>query len=311
VGGDSEDVVAPMREKIAVAPPPGATAADTEPEEPPAFLEQPSLDEAPFGRMKEPRGAAVDIGGRIWIADFGNSRLRVFDSSGRYVGGWGGRGNGTFGLREPCAVAIRGADVYIADTWNGRIQHFTLAGEWKQTATGLYGPRGVAAAPDGSVWVADTGNNRITHYDSALESLGAFGKKGSGPDEFSGPVGIAVGATGTVYVADTGNRRIQILDSSGHRLREIRFPGWQVTAVEPHIAVGADESLFVTDPGQNKLIELDRNGSLRREWNAGSDGKALARPTGVAIDRKNAILYVVNSGSNSVSQIRLSERKTP
>src|SRR2546422_7217499 len=60
----------------------------------------------------------------------------------------GNRGNGTFELRDPCAVTVHGEDVYVADTWNGRIQKFSIAGEWKATAAGLFGPRGVAAAPE-------------------------------------------------------------------------------------------------------------------------------------------------------------------
>ena len=77
--------------------------------------------------MKDPRDGAVYGKGRIWIADCGNSRLRSFDQDGGYLGGWGGRGNGNYGLRELCGVAIRGDEIYVADTWNGRVQAFALS----------------------------------------------------------------------------------------------------------------------------------------------------------------------------------------
>ena len=128
---------------------PGAAAAGvtphaTAPKEPlepsaPQIRESPSADRAPWAGMKEPRDAAVDSRGRLWIADFGNSRLRVFDGNGGYLGGLGNRGNGSYELRDPCAVAIRGDDVYVADTWNGRIQKYSITGEWKATAAGLFG----------------------------------------------------------------------------------------------------------------------------------------------------------------------------
>ena len=54
-----------------------------------------------------------------------------------------------------------------------------------------------------------------------------------------------------------------------------------------------------------------REASAGYTWGPDLLSKAFARPTGVAIDRKTAILYVVNSGNNSVGQIKLSERKTP
>jgi sugar lactone lactonase YvrE len=38
-------------------------------------------------------------------------------------------------------VAIRGDALYIADTWNGRVEAFALAGAPRGRATELYGPR--------------------------------------------------------------------------------------------------------------------------------------------------------------------------
>ncbi len=307
-GGDSQDVLVPTHEKV--EPPAGAPAPDTEPEEAPSISTKPREDVPPFGGMREPRDAAVDGQGRIWIADFGNSRLRVFDADGGFLGGWGGRGAGTFGLREACGVAISGDDLYVADTWNGRIQRYTLGGEWKATATGLYGPRGVAVAPDKTVWVSDTGNNRVLHYDANLNLLGSVGKKGSGPGDFQGPVGIAVGGTGSVYVADVSNKRIDVLTAAGDPEPAIAFPGWGQPG-EPHIEVGPGEKLFITDPEANQLVELDRGGAVLARWTADDAHKAFSKPTGVAIDPRRSILYVVNSGSSTVSSLRLPERKSP
>jgi YYY domain-containing protein len=305
VGGDSEDVIAPARESLP-EPAPGQVAEETE--EPPSIQETPEAGRAPFSGMREPRDAAVDGIGRLWVADFGTSRLRNFDGQGGYLGGWGGKGNGTFGLREPCGVAIRGDDLYIADTWNGRIQYVTVTGEWKATASGLYGPRGVAVAPDGKVWVTDTGNNQLIVYGPGLTEPRTLGKKGSGPGEFSGPVGIAAGPSGSVYVADVMNRRIQVWDSAGNFRNALPFPGWPEWS-EPHLEVGDDETLYVADPAKGVVLHLDRSGALLQTWTAGDDGLALKRPTGVALDRKRAILYVIDSGSNQVATLKLPEGK--
>jgi DNA-binding beta-propeller fold protein YncE len=305
VGGDSEDVIAPARESL---PEPAPGQVVDEKEEPPSIQETPEAGRAPFSGMREPRDGAVDGKGRLWVADFGTSRLRIFDAEGGYLGGWGGKGAGTFGLREPCGVAIRGDDLYVADTWNGRIQYFTLAGEWKATASGLYGPRGVAVAPDGKVWVTDTGNNQLVVYDPALAQPRTLGKKGSGPGEFSGPVGIAAGPSGSIYVADVMNRRIQVWDSGGNFRAALPFPGWPEWS-EPHLEVGDDETLYVTDPAKASVLHLDRGGALLQTWTAGDDGLALKRPTGVALDRKRAILYAIDSGNNLVATLKLPEGK--
>jgi YYY domain-containing protein len=306
IGGNAEDVIVPVREALPVA----EKRPQEEPEESPTISETPISQAPPFSGMKEPRDAAVDEQGRIWIADFGNSRLRIFNPEGGLLGGWGGRGNGTFGLQQPCGVAISGENVYIADTWNGRIQSFTVKGVWKSTATGLFGPRGIAVAGDGRVWVTDTGNKRVLVYDGTLKELQQIGKLGSGPLEFSDPVGIAAGPSGSIYVADTGNARIQVLSDKGQFERAISVPGWNRN-VEPHLEVDQDGTIYASDTKNNALMIFKPSGELDNRRSLDDSNRPLARPTGVALDRKNRILYVVNSGNSTISKWKLPEKSKP
>ncbi|HEU5250314.1 MAG TPA: NHL repeat-containing protein [Thermoanaerobaculia bacterium] len=293
------------------APVANAGPPPDEPEDTPRFQDSAAPGRKPFDGMKEPRDAAVDGRGRVWVADFGNSRLRVFDSDGGYLGGWGGRSSGTYGFRDPCAVAIRGDRVYVADTWNGRIQGFTTAGEPKGSASGLFGPRGVGVGEDGRVWVSDTGNNRVTVFDENLANPQSFGSRGNGAGQFFAPVGIAVGPSGNVYVADSGNRRVVVLRKDGGFVRAWPVPGWEHT-VEPYVEVDDDENVYVTDPGQaNAVLVFDREGRVASRLTAGDDGEALGLPTGLGLDRKNRLLFVVNIVGSRVSRIHLNGQKTP
>src|SRR5262249_28919969 len=308
VGGETEDVFSVMREALPETPK-TAEAPGDEPEESPSISDSASADRPAYFGMREPRDGAVDGKGRLWVADFGKNRIRIFDPNGGFLGGWGGRGNGNYGLREPCGVAIQGEDVYVADTWNGRAELFSLAGEWKASAAGFYGPRGIAASSNGDVWVTDSGNNQLVRLDKGLADRKIVGKKGSGPAEFLGPVGIAVGPSGSVYVADVGNRRIQVLDSQGSFSSSISFPGW-ADWCEAHLEADRDESLYVSDPLKNNVLHLDPKGAVLQTWTASSEGQPFSRPTGIAIDGARGILYVINAGTNSVARTPPPERKT-
>jgi DNA-binding beta-propeller fold protein YncE len=165
-------------------------------------------------------------------------------------------------------------------------------------------------APDGTVWVTDTGNKRLVAFDSELKQLRTLGRLGSGPGEFSDPVGIAAGRDGSLYVADAGNKRIQVLDATGRFARQIPIADWKM-GVEPHIDVDEDGTLYVSNPPRNALLQLDPSGAVKKTYTRDDTGQELSRPTGVAIDRKNRLLYLINSGNNKVSRFELTGGRRP
>ena len=145
-------------------------------------------------------------------------------------------------------------------------------------------------------------------YEADLTGGIPFGKKGSGKNEFSGPIGIAAGPSGKIYVADTGNRRIQVLDANGGFVATWPLVAW-ADGTEPHVAVDSDETVYVTDPPGNALLELAPDGRPLRRLLADAAGVPFSRPTGLALDRKTRMLYVINSGNSSVATMPLPERK--
>jgi sugar lactone lactonase YvrE len=307
-GVPTQDSILPFKETLPETAAAGGEPQD-EPEEAPAIAPKSSGDQPLYASLKEPRGAAVDEDGRLWIADFGHSRIRVYDKDGGFLGGWGGRGSGQYGLRELCAVATRDDRLYIADTWNGRILAFSLDGTPRGTAADLYGPRGIAVAPDGRVWVSDTGNHRVVSFAPDLTDPKPYGRKGSGPDQFSSPVGIAVSPEGEIYVADTSNKRIRVLGPDGESRRNIPLPAWGEN-VEPQLAVAPDGTIYATDPGPGAVLVIDPSGAVRERITLDEAGRKFENPTGIAIDPKDRILYVVSSGSSSIARLPLA-KKTP
>ena len=189
-------------------------------------------------RFNLPHGVAVDESGNIYVADFGNNRIRKITASGN-VTTLAGSGKPEFadGLGKeasfngPNSVAIDGSgNVYVADRGNNRIRKIspngtvaTLAGSGKpEFADGLgkeasfNQPSGIAVDGIGNVYVADSYNHRIRKIGPSgyVTTLVGSGNPGSedgygSAASFNSPYAIAVDAGGAVYVADQLNHKIR------------------------------------------------------------------------------------------------------
>jgi peptidylamidoglycolate lyase len=123
------------------------------------------------GQFNVPHGIAVDTGGRVYVADRGNARIQIFDSTGRFLTAWHGDL-----LGRPWAVrvgpdgfiyAVDGGDLPEPGPDRARILKLTATGEIVAVfgAFGNYDgqfvwPHCVAVASDGSVYVGDVATGR-------------------------------------------------------------------------------------------------------------------------------------------------------
>ncbi|HPH96247.1 MAG TPA: SMP-30/gluconolactonase/LRE family protein [Anaerolineaceae bacterium] len=278
--------------------------------------------------LQSPRGVAFAPDGTFYVADSRNHRIVHFDAAGKQLNAWGSltppsavpEGSlpnpevGTF--NEPWGVAV-GPDgsVYVADTWNNRIQKFTADGafvkQWgkpgqAETPDSFWGPRGVAVDAQGRVYVTDTGNKRVVIFTSNGEFLSEFGGAGIEPGQLDEPVGIAVDASGNVYVADTWNGRIQVF--APDELRQVFTPvsQWPVEAWgsqgidnKPFLAVDNAGNIFFTDPEAGRVIQFNSGGQFVRTWGeADKSGISLNMASGVAVDSNTGLVWVSDGVDN-------------
>lgn len=287
-----------------------APAAAASPAPPPATEEAPSFKETaaggqePYAAVQAPFDGAMDDRGRLWVLDSANGRLRVFDSKGGYLGGWGGTvEKGEYSFRGPEGIAISGNTVYIADTWGGAIRAYSLKGEPAGRATGLYGPRGIAAT-QGAVWATDTGNGRVMAYDSELKNPREIGKPGIGPGLFNGPVGIAIAPSGQVFIGDSANGRIQVLNKDGRFVSSWNLP-WLKKSWQAHLAVDSRGIVYISYPDAGQILAFDKSGTQQKVWTADGAGTKFVRPLGVVVDARQGVLYVMDVGIHKVLKIGL------
>ena len=197
-----------------------------------------------------PSGVAVDGAGNLFIADYGNHRIRRVDRAGTIttVAGTGRRGfSGDGGpadqawLYSPHGVAVDGAgNLFIADQYNHRIRRVdptgtitTVAGTGECCFGGdggpadqaqLNDPDGVAVDGAGNLFIADTDNHRIRRVDptGTITTVAGTGRPGfsgdGGPADqalLRYPSGVAVDGAGNLFIADTSNGRIRRVDPAG------------------------------------------------------------------------------------------------
>ena len=180
------------------------------------------------GEFYYPFGVATDNSNNIYVADTGNHRIQIFDSSGNFNStfGSGGSLNGQFS--SPRGIAIDSSNnIYVADTGNNRIQIFDSSGNYllkfgtSGSSDGAFdAPRGITT-DDSKIYVADTNNNRVQIFNSTGTFQLKFGVVGTSNGQFNSTQGIEVDSSGNIFVGDTNNARVQKFNSTGGFISKI------------------------------------------------------------------------------------------
>ena len=271
----------------------------------------------PDMQMNAPRDIAIAPDGTLYVADSGNNRILHLDTDGTLLHTWGEYAASNYetgvmapegSFNEPWGVAV-GPDgsVYVADTWNNRIQKFTAEGKfvtmWGEFGAAesryhFWGPRGVAVDDEGRVFVTDTGNKRVVIFDSAGNDLAVFGGAGMGVGQMDEPVGLEVDDQGRVYIADTWNDRVQVmLPDAGNLLSYSSNITWDINGWygdsldnKPFLAVNADYQVFVADPLLGRILAFDLAGNFLQGWGGYGSGTAeIGIAGGIAADANGGV----------------------
>jgi DNA-binding beta-propeller fold protein YncE len=184
------------------------------------------------GKFNGPEGIAVDSSGNVWVLDNANNRVEEFSAQGEFKQalGWGVNKNGTAkletctseckaGMRggeagefsEPTDLAFSGANLYVTDSANHRVQELTPAGTYVTQfgSSTLSYPEGIATDSGGNLYVVDHNKADVVEFSPTGQVRTTFGAEGSANGDLKTPVGIALDEAGDAYVADEGNDRVE------------------------------------------------------------------------------------------------------
>ncbi len=236
-----------------------------------------------------PVGVAY-YGGKVYVGDFGNQRVRAVASGAvsTFAGsGVQGKLNGAassaqFNFPAGVALSADGKTLYVADSANDMVRKIvggtvsTLAGSGvKGLLNGAAGgarfnyPRGIAV--DGAkVYVADTENHCIRMISGGVVStVAGSGTAGylngaAASARFNAPHGVFV-VSSKVYVADSDNHRIRVISggivstlagtsSSGN----IDGPVASATFGTPVDLVVSGTKVYVVDQSNHRIRRIDK-----------------------------------------------------
>ncbi|MBI4718100.1 MAG: NHL repeat-containing protein [Planctomycetes bacterium] len=225
-----------------------------------------------------PQGLSVDADENLWVADAINHRVLMFldpaatdaiadivlgqadFNSAEQNLGLGEAAARADSLNYPGRVLVRGAHLYVADSGNSRVLHYSLSQgvQGQLAADRVWGQFGDFTAPfknnDNSGNCANTG------------------EQGCGPpsaDNLFNPIGIAVDAYDSLYVADWANNRV------------LRFDD-HLTSDTTADAVFGQATFAGNAPNSGGLVS------------------GLAQPTDVAVDPTGLRLLAADAGNNRV-----------
>jgi sugar lactone lactonase YvrE len=180
--------------------------------------------------FSSPKNLDITADGTIYVADFGNKKIRVISPTGQVsTPTWG-----NLVCAPLCVQADTNNNIYVGSS-DGNIYKVNLlfgqlsiyTGQGKlgfldgNSSTALFnGAAGFMISNNGKLYVADTGNNRIrvVDTDGSTSTLAGTGDSGyvdttasisAANCQFNAPNDVAIDSAGNLYVIDTGNSCIR------------------------------------------------------------------------------------------------------
>jgi DNA-binding beta-propeller fold protein YncE len=266
-------------------------------------------------QFRGPALVATSKQGDIYVSDFHNHRVQIFDKNGQWKQAIGSYGveNGQF--NNPMGIVFNSNnDLIVVDQKNHRVEIFNENMEFVK-AFGSKGsengqldcPCGIAVDASDNIIVADYNNNCVQIFDKDGNWKRTIGKKGSDNGEFSSPSDVCVCKTdGRIYVSDYGNDRIQVFNSEGEFLFKFGSKGSENNQFQHPCGIELSRCgkyLLVCDSSNHRIqVFSSMNGAFIKSYGAwGSEDGQFKHPCGVCVTPSNQI--IITDWGNSRIQL--------
>ena len=268
-----------------------------------------------------PTDVAVDAAGRLYLTDFGNSRVRVVVNG--VISTVAGRSDGAPMIDGEEAVNAR----LVGPTGVGLAVGPGVGGDGSGSGAFYFVEAGIGsgtglARGDHKVWKVSSAGILTTLAGNGLLSYSSDGTAATAA-QLNGPAGVALGPTGIIYLSDTENQRVRSFPAGGSLTTlagtgEAGFNGEIVTPVKAQlkrplgVAADARGNWYVADTANNRvrkvepggnLFTIAGNGNASYYGDGGPGTKAsVNQPEGVAADARGNV-YIADTLDHAVRKV--------
>jgi DNA-binding beta-propeller fold protein YncE len=175
------------------------------------------------GFFKRPTGIAVDsVANRMYVSDTLRDKIFVMDLTGNVLQTIGKQGSGDLEFNFPTELRLDGADLFVVDAMNFRVQVLDRSGAFRYSIghlgddnAAMFRPKGIDVDSEGDLYVVDGLRGAVKVFNRKGELLFYFGQRGTAVAQFQLPSGLFIDRSDRVFVVDSMNRRVQVFHYYG------------------------------------------------------------------------------------------------
>ncbi len=273
------------------------------------------------GEFDTPGGLTFNESDYLYVNDWRNNRIEVFDPLNQFQFSWVVGGGNI--ARSPFGIAINSSG-YVYTTEMTRINCYNASGGYQYNISvpsieSLCRPYGIAINDTGHLYIADTYNHRmivldnigniINNWSRQIEGSGLLENYGTYDGHFNEPMKVAFSPDSEyVYVTDSQNHRIQVFYANGTfkskwgKYEGVRYGSAEGEFDDAHgIAFNGTNCLYVADSRNNRIQIFDSEGNYLFHFGGiyGNKSGEFKEPWDVAI-HENGDIYISDTDNHRI-----------
>jgi len=258
-----------------------------------------------------PLDVATDSSGNVYVMEYYNNRIKVFNSSGTYLRSFGGYGTSCNRWQYARQFAIYNDKIYLADTYGAKIKVLNLSGGCIRSTRSAYSyPHAIAVTPS-YVYVGHT-NSYISMYNpSGMSNTNNF-YAGS---NFNYAWGMSVNsANNKLIIADYTKNRVVEFNLSGQSISYNQASSSSYSSSNGYFrrptdaAYDSSGNIYALDLYGHRLQKFNSSFTYQAKTGSYSTTSGFRYPYGMHVDSSDNIYvtdfynYAVRKYNTSLSE---------